>query len=151
MSNNTFVIRRTSDDLQHRSHKYIKREKVNGKWRYYYNIGQDEYAAMKKAEARMFKSTGTDPDRWRDPHDHSRSIQTDWQEAHAKVAKKAAETNNVETIDDLKYFRQETKKMIKPRRAYEAARRKYEKTPLYKLKQVANNGKKILDKLLGIR
>ena len=40
------VVKRKSDDeLQHKSHKYIKREKVNGKWRYYYDVGAGNHAS----------------------------------------------------------------------------------------------------------
>lgn len=52
MEQNTFVVRRTSDDLQH--WKYVKKKKVNGKWRYYYDIkdaiGLDELATYNKAK-----------------------------------------------------------------------------------------------------
>lgn len=46
------------DELCHKSHKYVKREKVNGKWRYWYEdakdkikdkLGYDEKEAMEKA------------------------------------------------------------------------------------------------------
>lgn len=30
------VVRRRDDDIEHRQHKYIKRERVGDKWRYYY-------------------------------------------------------------------------------------------------------------------
>lgn len=44
MSSVQFVVRRKNDDVQH--YKYIKKEKINGKWRYFYDIGEQHGTVM---------------------------------------------------------------------------------------------------------
>ena len=35
-----YIIKRNDDELIHRNHKYLYKKKVNGKWRYYYDVGK---------------------------------------------------------------------------------------------------------------
>lgn len=51
MSQQFYVIRKQDDDLEHRAFKYIKKKKINGKWRYYYDreAAEKEMNAYKKA------------------------------------------------------------------------------------------------------
>lgn len=74
MEKNTFVVRRTCNDLQH--WKYVKKKKVNGKWRYYYDVkdalGYDERQKAAQAvydynrttaAARAYNKIQSDPTR----------------------------------------------------------------------------------------
>lgn len=66
------VVRKT-DHIEHAStagHKYVKREKINGKWLYYYEddigekkggFGTKEKKALEKAENNYLKAHGYDP------------------------------------------------------------------------------------------
>ena len=47
------VKRRNSNELMHAEHKYIKREKVKGQWRYYY---EDDIKAEKEAQQQARQS-----------------------------------------------------------------------------------------------
>lgn len=48
------VKRRSTDELEH-GHKYLKKEKVNGKWRYYYDTDQLK-ADVKKAASEVSRT-----------------------------------------------------------------------------------------------
>ena len=45
------VIMSTGNELKH--WKYIKKEKVNGKWRYYYNVGDMQEDMQKAKEQKL--------------------------------------------------------------------------------------------------
>lgn len=119
----TKVLR--DDELMH--WKYIKREKINGKWRYYYDIGQRAKSDYKEAE-RNYNRTSENWDRLSkitnklgakalaNPNNESKS--------KARVASKAstdAYERYLKAVDKL----QETKTS-------------YMSSPLYKLEQMGD-------------
>lgn len=160
MSNNTFVIRRTSDDLQH--WKYIKKKKVNGKWRYYYDkeqfkddLGFDERADYNRAKAALNQAKGIRNKRKNEYKAYSNNIRN-------RSDKNGKVTMTIKPIEESKLNKEkelESKYLAAQAvynrgvKEYYKAVAKYEKTPMYtldKVGKVINRGKNAVKRLFKI-
>jgi hypothetical protein len=121
------------DELMH--WKYIKREKVNGKWRYYYDIGEKEKHeadVATRAASRYAKTMDT--------------MKREYDKVNAKVNsgeyfdKDHGNQDIIQPYEDLyKSSRLDYERAISRAKKAVAA---YEKTPLYKLEKARNKIKK---------
>ena len=145
-------------------HKYIKKKKINGKWRYYYEskngekkyskvlsklsdvIGEDEKDAFKKAESDYLNEMLADPDRLKDPHGIAESLMEDWDELIRETALKT-DVRNDEELKKLLWMRSEGNKMHKLHIGYQYAKRMYESTPLGFAEKTLNKGKDFIKQL----
>ena len=133
------------DELQH--WKYIKREKVNGKWRYYYDIGKNERLEAGNAMSKV-----------RDAANNAGFHKKRYDEVKSKIdsGEYFDKDNGNDSIlkpyrdDYLKALKDYANAKVNAKKAQEA----YAKTPLSKIenaKAKVDSGKKWLEDLLKIR
>lgn len=141
MERNTFVVRRTDNDLQH--FKYIKKKKVNGKWRYYYDIGpgygivDGQKMSSVKGYSKFQDLMGQDE---KDRYDRAVN-------RVARAERNYIEKRNISKHDNNISYQTYVNAGI----SYTKARKAYMKTPLGKLKSIKNtidNGRNKLADLL---
>lgn len=146
MSYKAVVTRRSNDELQH--FKYIKREKKNGKWKYYYDVkdamGYDERSAMNLAKkSRDVQKNYTD------------LVRREYEETASKVA--SGEYFDKDNGNDsiVKPYRDKYTKALESQydksAEYAKALQAYQKTPLGKLEKAAmqiDKGKQKVEDLM---
>lgn len=159
--NPTFVVRRTGqDELQH--WKYVKKEKVNGKWKYYYSWDELKKDAQNALGVTAKKNMDTAKRlHTRAVKNYSNSykdLQAGKQKYDSIPYKKSlagilAKRKTVAQVRDLKDVQRETANKAK---AYMEARSEYMKTPLGKLEKAKsdvksgyNKAKKAVSKFFG--
>lgn len=117
------------DDGELMHWKYIKRVKLpNGKWRYYYDVGQKARAMMYRSKQELVTAEEAEKDaRMKRDHDLDR----------LKKSKSTKETNDAfEDLDTSHYWvKKRTRETNFRKEAYHLAVLEYEKTPLYKLEK----------------
>ena len=137
------VKRNTSDELMH--HKYVKREKVKGKWKYWYEdvkdkLGVDEREALKDKEKaldqQISKTEKSELEKKKSDirlkyDGDSSEVQTENKKANLKLAQDKDKTNRI-------------KKQVKD------LEDKYANTPIGKVENAIEAGVRAVDKLLGI-
>lgn len=140
-------------DFQAMQHwKYIKKKKVNGKWRYYYDIkdalGYDEREARDKAATNYSKAT---KDAY-DFQDHVSTQNTNAIIGHDPYTGAPVYTKGgKERIQDLEKQKQEKfKKAADAGKAASDAQKEFAKTPLGKLENLESKVKKAKKWLKGI-
>ena len=145
-----------SDELYH--WKYVHKEKVNGKWRYYYEIdkhkedikdgvkdalgfdekarlevtkkGHDEYAQKKLDAEKKFNEA----------HDASKTGPSDYNTLQIDKHRMRDSFNEYKRANDIYQQR---------KKSYDEAARDYAKTPLSKLENAAKKGKELFRKLFN--
>ena len=138
-------LRSDPDELRH--WKYIKREKINGKWRYYYDIGKNERLEAGNAMSKV-----------RDAANNAGFHKKRYDEVKSKIdsGEYFDKDNGNDSIlkpyrdDYLKALKDYYKAKVNAKKAQEA----YAKTPLSKIenaKAKVDSGKKWLEDLLKIR
>lgn len=151
------VIRTSkSDELMH--HKYVKKKKVNGKWRYYYDVkdalGYDEKQAMNTAkvnskiaevESKMALDKYNDTKNKIDEHYNNKYLKNPKTGTLYKAAQKARDVEKSVRLTPLHadYTSKKATAAIKGRE-YAKANEAYMKTPLAKIdavKGAVNKGK----------
>lgn len=160
-SNPTFVVRRTGqDELQH--WKYVKREKVNGKWKYYYNwdeLKKDAKNALGVNAKQNMNAAKT----------YYKNAQNKSTDAYKKVVSTNKKYNNIPNKKSLaaweankkadkamNAYRESITNAANRGREYLEAKNAYMKTPLGKLDQAKadiksgyNKAKKSVSKFLS--
>lgn len=136
-----------TDALTHKAHKYLYKKKVNGKWRYFYDIGEP---ASETYEMKNGKWTRTDSNlkgytKWEDmigKDERDRSFRAD--AAHER-ARKNLNGEMTRSESDKRYST-----FVNTGKDSLTAYRSYLKTPLGKIeniKNAVNNGKKAIGTL----
>lgn len=145
------VVRRTDDHLEHKKNfKYIKKKKVNGKWRYYYDIkdalGFDEADEYNTAKSNNKKTKTALSD-----SKIERTMQKDIAKLDGKID--AREHQKIKKYS--KNVEENTKVRKKAEKAYKKAKEKFKKTPVGFLKltmpETIEKGKKLVKKALNIK
>lgn len=131
-----------TDELRH--WKYIKREKVNGKWRYYYDVGKNERREAGNAMSKV-----------RDAANNAGFHKKRYDEVKSKID--SGEYFNKDHGNDsiLKPYRDDYLKALKnyneARIKFKKAQEAYSKTPLSKIENVKakiDNGRNTATKFL---
>lgn len=149
-NNNNYLLTRegkmitvSDDELCH--YKYVKREKVNGKWRYWYDIGDAGY---------IDGWTGKKPSRLKSYSKLEDLLGKDEQDRYNRATATTAQAedryNNTRN-GDLVIANKYAKEYKKAGRNYTEAKTAFMKTPLGKLYQAKTsikNGKKAIANLL---
>ena len=147
MSQQFYVIRKGDNDLEHAGHKYIKKKKVNGKWRYYYDIkdalGYDEQSAYKKAT--QDKDTAT----------VRTGIAIYNRDSNFNIRKNNHGKLNTKDLADMQEYNNKInsalKNQSKAEKKYTVAKKNFQKTPLGFLKvtmpETISKGAKALNNL----
>ena len=151
-----------SDELYH--WKYVKRVRVNGKWRYYYDLkdalGYDERQAMNDANNQYRVAKGRENTALDNYHGYTKYLGDKYYrsphiDSRTGALKPAAQQGYDEESKKLKplyaEYQQKQKEAAAAGRKFTEAREKYTKTPLYKVekaKSTIDKGRKAVSKFL---
>ena len=117
----------SDDELCH--HKYIKKERVNGKWRYYYNVGKSGFVINGQKDSPIKSYTKLEDIMGKDEKDRAWNADRAYEDAHDTYIKRR---NDVSNSDRGRLERAKDRAGTNARKAFE----EYYKTPLGKLTQL---------------
>ena len=137
-----------ADALEHKAHKYLYKKKVNGKWRYYYDVGEPTSDVYEMKDGKWTKTSSNlkGYTKWEDmigKDEQDRSKRADY--AYEKSKEKL--TGEMTRSDFDQRYSDHVKAGMKSLSAY----REYLQTPLGKIENVKthlNKGKKAIGKWL---
>lgn len=129
-----------SNDIQH--FKYLKKKKVDGKWRYYYDVnhlkndlGFDEKEELKSAKRNLASAKDAYDEQYKYTQNNWKSVMSDREHLKAVAYNTKRITDNYD----------------KAKRRVDKAVKEYNNTPIGKLENFVNEGKQNLKKLFGSR
>ena len=148
-----------SDELYH--WKYVHKEKVDGKWRYYYEIDKHKEDIKNNIRDAMGYDEKALLEVTKKGHDEYAQKKLDAEKKfdEAYNASKNGQPSDYNTLlidknrmrDSFNEYKRADGIYQQRKKSYEEALRKYENTPLSKLEKAVEKGKALFSKLFGKR